>query len=54
MAGTRLTHCKRKHPFTRENTYYWTDGKGIVHRKCAACAIRRQKNYRDSLKGTTQ
>lgn len=33
-----LTHCKRGHEFTAQNTYIWVDKTG-KHRHCRACAV---------------
>lgn len=39
-----VTHCKRGHPFTPENTYQKKGGR--PHRKCRACASERQRRRR--------
>lgn len=36
--NTRKTQCKNKHPYTAENTYYFTQARtGRVMRKCKTC-----------------
>ena len=41
----KATHCIHGHAFTEENTYYSNTPYG-VRRKCYACTIRRDKEYR--------
>lgn len=45
LVGERITHCKRNHEFTPENTYY-VKKKGNGVRKCRKCHADQQRRYR--------
>lgn len=40
------TECAQGHALTKRNTYTWKDKNGRKHRKCRACALVRQRQYR--------
>ena len=46
---SRLTHCKRGHEFTDENTYVWRG-----NRHCRACMRKRSKEYYERKKARDQ
>jgi hypothetical protein len=45
--GFRQTHCKRGHPFSRENTWIRTARNMRKWRKCLSCARATQTAYRE-------
>ena len=41
----QLTHCKRGHPYDKENTVVYVNGKGRTRRYCKACSVLRNAEW---------